>query len=113
MPVTIKNLTATMVYVALNSGDTLRLSPGQTSGEIQDSEVTNNLKVDKLKRQRMIAIVNLEGKAIPATESATAPETSSGGKWTPTPTEKEKPVLFEGDSIKGKAESNKENFDTN
>lgn len=56
MPVDIRNLTPRFVLVPLNSGRTLRLSPGQTSGELPDVEVQNNPKVDKLVRQHTIAV---------------------------------------------------------
>ena len=57
MAVRIRSLVASgPVLVPLSSGTTVRLSPGQVSGDLPDVEVANNAKVDKLKRQGMIAV---------------------------------------------------------
>lgn len=73
MPVTIKNLTADPMWLSFNSGDTKRLSPGQTSGEIPDVEVTNHSKIEKMARQRLIVIQHTEGSAVPAGHAQAKP----------------------------------------
>jgi hypothetical protein len=62
MPVKIRNLTSRLLLFSLNSGTTLRLEPGGTSGELGEAEVTNNAKVDKLQGQRVIAVERTEQK---------------------------------------------------
>ena len=66
MPVKIKNLTTGPLWLSFNSGNTLRLSPGQTSGDIPDVEVTNNPKLEKMERQRLIDVHHTEDRAVPA-----------------------------------------------
>jgi len=56
MPITIKNMTLRPVIVPLNSGASLRLSPGEISDLVQDVELQENAKVGKLLHQRAIAI---------------------------------------------------------
>lgn len=56
MAVTITNLTARPIYVPLNSGENLRLSPRATSGAVDDVEVKGNATVQKLLSQRMITV---------------------------------------------------------
>jgi hypothetical protein len=56
MSVTIKNLTSRSLFVPLNSGTNLRLSPGEVSEEVHAMELKENSKIEKLKRQRAIAI---------------------------------------------------------
>ena len=52
----IENLTTRPVLLALSSGITVRLSPGDMSLELEDVEVQNNPKINKLRQQRVIAI---------------------------------------------------------
>jgi hypothetical protein len=57
MPVKIKSLLISRpIVVPLTTGTTLRLSPGETSAELPDVEITNNPKVDKLQAQGAIGI---------------------------------------------------------
>jgi hypothetical protein len=56
MPVAIKNLTLRPVYVPLNSGTNLRLSPGEVAGAVADSELRNNSKIEKLRSRRAISV---------------------------------------------------------
>jgi len=72
MPVTIRNLTPRPVIVPLNSGTNLRLSPGEVSGDVQDVELKENPKVDKLLHRRAIAVE-------PRTEEAAAPADAGEG----------------------------------
>lgn len=48
------------ILVPLSSGTTVRLSPGQSSAEMPDVEVTANAKVDKLRRQGLIDVESTE-----------------------------------------------------
>ena len=56
MAVTIRNLTSSPIYVPLHSGENLRLSPSGTSGSVDEVEVKGNATVEKLLKQRMIAV---------------------------------------------------------
>ena len=44
------------LVVPLSSGRSVRLSPGESSDELPDVEVTNNPKIDKLRERRMIEV---------------------------------------------------------
>jgi hypothetical protein len=56
MPVAIRNLTSRHLIVPLNSGTNLRLSPGEVSDDVHDVELKENSKIEKLLRQRAIAV---------------------------------------------------------
>lgn len=56
MPTKITNLSSRVVFVSLNSGSTLRLSPRATSEEVADVEIKSNPKVEKLQQLRLIAV---------------------------------------------------------
>lgn len=60
--VQIENKTERPVLLSLNSGTALHLAPGATSEDLPEAEVDNNLKVQKLREQRIIA-VHSEGAA--------------------------------------------------
>ena len=61
MTVTIKNLlVAGPVAIPLSTGQWLRLSPGEESSELSDIEATANAKVDKLRRQGVIEVVETD-----------------------------------------------------
>jgi hypothetical protein len=63
------------VLVPLSSGTTMRLSPGQVSGEMPDVEVADNAKVDKLRRHGLIDIETTEtDESEEAAESTEQPE---------------------------------------
>jgi hypothetical protein len=84
MPVVITNLTSSPLYVPLNSGSNLRLSPGAASIDVNDVELKDNLQIDKLRRMRAIAI---ETRTAPADEKSPAePAQSEAAKSTPAPT---------------------------
>ena len=62
MPVKIRNLKGSgPIFVSLNTGANLRLSPGQTSEELSDVEVVDNAKVEKLLARGVIDIEDVEG----------------------------------------------------
>lgn len=57
MAIRIKSLLVSgPVMVPLNSGLTVRLSPGQTSAELADVEAADNPKVDKLRGRGAIEV---------------------------------------------------------
>ncbi|MFF4897832.1 hypothetical protein [Streptomyces sp. NPDC001068] len=57
MTVRIRSLLASgPVLVPLNSGRTVRLSPGRWSAELRDTEVADNAKVDTLRRRGDIEV---------------------------------------------------------
>lgn len=62
MPVEIKNLTQRPVLMRLNSGASLHLSPGMTSHEIGDEEVSRNEKVEKLQGRHVIVLQAVKKK---------------------------------------------------
>ena len=59
-------LAAGPVHVPLNSGGTVRLSPGGLSAELPELEVTGNERVAKLLGRRAIEVVAGETAAEPA-----------------------------------------------
>ncbi len=75
MPVEIKNLTSRPVLMRLNSGTSLHLSPGATSSEIVDHEVSNNEKVIKLQGRHIIALQAAKKKTPANTPNKTSKST--------------------------------------
>ena len=71
MPVKVKNLTPRFLLLPLNSGVTLRLSPGEVSKELNDAEIMENSKVSKLLDLRSIVV---EPLAKEGAKSAKAPK---------------------------------------
>ncbi|MEI9971336.1 MAG: hypothetical protein WDO73_04365, partial [Ignavibacteriota bacterium] len=73
MPAAIKNLTLRPVFVPLNSGTNVRLSPGGTASNIDEVELRDNSKFNKLVSQRAIAVDKGEApKAAKPAEAAPA-----------------------------------------
>lgn len=73
MAIRIKSLLVSgPVVVPLNSGATVRLSPGQTSGELPDVEVADSQKVAKLAGRGVIAVETDDG------DRDTEPEEKTG-----------------------------------
>jgi hypothetical protein len=67
MPITLTSLMVSgPLLVPLASGGTVRLSPGQTSGELPDVDAGNNPMLDKLLQRGM---VELRRTTKPATRS--------------------------------------------
>jgi hypothetical protein len=56
MSIQITNLSNRPIVLTLSSGNTLHLAPNATSPELQDVEVKNNDKIDKLRGQFVISI---------------------------------------------------------
>lgn len=52
----IKNLTSRPLFVPLNSGTNIRLSPGKAATGVSDIELKGNAKVEKLLSLRAIAV---------------------------------------------------------
>jgi hypothetical protein len=67
----IKNLTSRPIFVPLNSGTNLRLSPGKTATGVSDHELKGNAKVEKLLGLRAIA-VETESEKVSSDKSAGA-----------------------------------------
>jgi hypothetical protein len=81
MPVIITNLSSTPIIVPLNSGASLRVSPGTVSDAIPEVEVKDNPKIDKLLGQRVIAVEDQsEGKARFADAGASEPGVEGEGE---------------------------------
>lgn len=74
MPVTFVNRsTSHPLLIPLTNGQTLRLSPGGSSGRLPDREAENNPKVDKLRRQGLLDVLT---EPRPSSRKKEAPETS-------------------------------------
>jgi len=74
MAVRIRSLaTSGPVVVPLTSGGTVRLSPGAASEELAEVEVTDNAKLEKLRRRRMVDVE-------PVTDGQTAEHTAAAGE---------------------------------
>jgi hypothetical protein len=58
------------LLVPLNSGGTVRLSPGQESGDLAEMEIADNTKVDKLLQRRAIEIVTVQESSGQAPDQA-------------------------------------------
>lgn len=93
MAIRIKSLLVSgPVVVPLNSGVTVRLSPGQSSRELDDVEVAENPKVDKLAGRGVIEVESTdsdddgedEGKAAgkDTADKADTEDKAGGGRTT-------------------------------
>jgi hypothetical protein len=87
MPLRIRNLlTSHPVVVPLNTGTALRLSPGQRSDELPDLETKDNAKVDRLRREGVIEVVDAaEEEQEQSAAEAEAPEEQATGEAEPRP----------------------------
>jgi hypothetical protein len=56
MPVQLQNLTTRPVLLTLSTGETLRLSPGETSETLEDVEVRGSTKLEKLISRSVITM---------------------------------------------------------
>jgi hypothetical protein len=79
----IQNRAKHLLVLPLNSGETLHLAPGETSSPVEDFEITNNERVDRLSTEGLIA-VNESGAASSddsgAAEVAPGDSAQAGGK---------------------------------
>lgn len=83
MATRIKSLLVTgPLVVPLNSGSTVRLSPGQSSPDLEDVEVAHNPKVDRLARQGLIEVEAVTDKGRGA-ESEDSAATAKGDRPSP------------------------------
>jgi hypothetical protein len=80
MTVRIRSLMSGPTTIRLRSGQYVRLSPGQSSGDLHDVEVAGNAKVDKLTAQGVIEVETIgeepetaEGAPDPDDKPAEAP----------------------------------------
>jgi hypothetical protein len=80
MAVTIRSLlTAGPLLVPLTGGGWVRLGPGEVTDELADVEVTNNAKIDKLRRRRLIEVKPVVEEA-PGTSPGDEPESEAAAK---------------------------------
>jgi|tagenome__1003787_1003787.scaffolds.fasta_scaffold20530816_2 hypothetical protein len=80
MAVRLKSLLTTgPVTIPLNSGNTVRLSPGQISDELHEVEVAGNAKVEKLRQRRVVEVVTDDSAPANASgeDAGTEPRTRS------------------------------------
>jgi len=72
MDVVIRNLSSRMLYVRLHNGQNVRLAPGASSSSMHQVQVKGNATVEKLVKQRMIAIIEpkVENPKPPKAEDA-------------------------------------------
>ena len=81
MAVTISNQAAHLLILQLNSGKALYLAPRQSSGPVDDLEISGNEKIAKLLRGSLIAVTPVPEAAeavIQTTQSKGAAGTMSG-----------------------------------
>lgn len=85
MAYTITNRAKMTLIIPLNSGESLYLAPGESSAPVENYELTNNEKVDKLLRDNLITAA--EGDAPAAAAAAPGsqglPAALSSGAETP------------------------------
>jgi hypothetical protein len=62
--ITLTNRSPYLMIVTLNSGETLHLASGQSSGPMDDLEVNGNAKVEKLVNARQLSIQTAEHKHV-------------------------------------------------
>ncbi len=55
MSSTIKNLSKQLLIIPLNSGESIHLAPGETSRPIEDYEMKDNAKSQKLAKRGLMA----------------------------------------------------------
>jgi hypothetical protein len=75
MPI-VTNIGLRHCYIRLNSGSHLRLSPGASSDDLDDVELKNNPKIDKLRKMRSLAV---ETRTAPAEEKGPAEPAAKPG----------------------------------
>jgi hypothetical protein len=68
----IQNLTDRQVILRLNSGKSLYIDPGSTSGQVLEIELKGNPMVRKLRDRRVIALYPVEAQKEDAPVSETA-----------------------------------------
>jgi hypothetical protein len=77
VPVTIKNLTRSPLFVPLNSGIHIRLSPGASTQDVNEVELKDNAKITKLLDRRSLAVIQPTAPAVSGTGAAAAAAGSS------------------------------------
>jgi len=80
MAAAIKNLTDMPIYVALNSGTGLRLSPGEVASDIHDVELKDNAKVEKLLQRQAISVEHEDEAPADKRDAADEPEEAGAKK---------------------------------
>jgi hypothetical protein len=72
------------LMVPLSGGGSVYLSPGEVTGELPDVDVTNNVKVDKLRARRLIDVEQV-GEKPSGPEEPQEPEEGNGSGEEPDP----------------------------
>jgi hypothetical protein len=84
MASTITNRARMTLIIPLNSGGSLYLAPGESSSPVEDYELANNEKFDKLMRDNLITSSGAEAQAAAAgSASQGVPAAVSSGGGTP------------------------------
>jgi len=78
MPVRLENLTDRPVLLTLSTGDTLRLSPWETSESLEELEVQASPKVEKLVARGVITVHEPRKRAAKKGETAKASQAGEG-----------------------------------
>lgn len=65
------------LMVPLSGGGSVRLSPGEVTGELSDVEVMDNAKVDKLRERRLIQVEQVDGDQDQAEGEPPEPESAA------------------------------------
>ena len=60
MASTVRNNTRQLLILTLNSGQTLHLSPGASSGLLEDLELNDNAKITKLRDSGVLSVAQPE-----------------------------------------------------
>ncbi len=80
MPVIITNSASSPVFVPLNSGSTLRLSPAERSMELAEVEIKSNSNVEKLRRLRMIDVELITDQSTSSKSKETKAKSEKAGQ---------------------------------
>lgn len=88
MAYTITNRAKMTLIIPLNSGESLYLAPGESSAPVEDYELSNNEKVDKLLRDNLITAAEGDAQAAAAAPAGAGsrglpPALSSGAETPP------------------------------
>lgn len=70
MAFTIRNRAKHLLIIPLNSGESLYLAPGESSGPVESYELDNNAKVEKMLRDNLISSAEADAQAASAAAGA-------------------------------------------
>jgi hypothetical protein len=80
------------LMVPLSGGGSVRLSPGEVTGELPDVEVMDNAKVDKLRERRLIHVEQVDGDQDQAEGEPPEPDPESAADEAPGPEAEKQPA---------------------